>query len=374
MANRRGRLIWRGALLVVACMILGAAAGLLLAFRPVLAVSSSQLLIVGSGSWDTSGDGVLRRNEYVNQRMPTYPVLATSDITVDAAATALGISPADLMGSITATAVPETTVITIDVSAPTPEEARARNTAVVDALSKAITETENLPTQPERVNLVVVSPPSLPAVGQPRIPLYPVAGALGGGLAVVAIWAMIAWRRRESSWGGPTDDEPRAAEGDSAAGPAEPPTAEPPTAQHLPAQYPPAQYPPAPYRPAPYRPAQYGPIPYPPIPYPPIHNLQMPYRPARPPSNGYSSVRAPESDESDTEVQKVVEPSDPTEQLAVTPVASGADEPPVGEPLQADPGDPPTDQGTDSPVDVEPASARANPVEDPVGTRRRGHS
>ncbi len=142
-------------------------------------VSSSEVLVSG-GRTDSDGtsDSALTSNQYVNQRMPTYGRLATSSLVLDPATTRLGLERGALDGAVTATVEPEIAVVTLDVTGTAPEEARRRNEAVTVALEQAILRTENLPGQAPRVQLLTVSPSSLP--DSPTVPRF--LGASVGGV------------------------------------------------------------------------------------------------------------------------------------------------------------------------------------------------
>lgn len=139
--------------------------------------STSAVLVLGTFPPDpevNAADAALSSNQYVNQRMPTYPQIAVSDIVTGPATEELGLEPGALAGTITATTEPDTTVLLLEVTGPTAEEAQLRNQAVTGALRQAIEQTENAAEQPPRVQLSVVSEPSLPS-----------APAVGGGTGIV---------------------------------------------------------------------------------------------------------------------------------------------------------------------------------------------
>lgn len=141
-------------------VVLGAAAGGTVAGQAAAQSTSTSAVLVLGTLTDGTADSALTSNQYVNQRMLTYPSIAVSDLVTQPAAQRLSLPPGELAGTITATVVPDATVIDLQVTGPTPEEAKRRNDAVTAALQAAITQTENLPGQPPRVQLSVVSQPS----------------------------------------------------------------------------------------------------------------------------------------------------------------------------------------------------------------------
>lgn len=157
--------------------------------------SSSQLVVQGAltvGAPDPA-DAALTSNQYVSQRMLTYPGIATSDRVITPAAEQLGLEPGEIAGTITATAVADSSILDIAVTGPTPEEAQRRAEAVTNAVIGAIEGLENPPSPaPARVDLQVISPaglPDEPAIGPT---LAAVIGAVLGGLIGAASMVSLA--------------------------------------------------------------------------------------------------------------------------------------------------------------------------------------
>lgn len=147
--------------------------------------STSQLVVQGvltDGAPDPA-DAVLTSNQYVNQRMLTYPGIATSDRVITPAAEQLGLAPAEIAGTITATAVTDSSILDVAVTGSSPEEAQRRAEAVTNAIIGAIEGLENPPPPaPARVDLQVISPAGLPDPPPIGPALAAVIGALLGGL------------------------------------------------------------------------------------------------------------------------------------------------------------------------------------------------
>lgn len=177
---------------IVAGLLAGALIGLVLGQSAGTSVSTSELLVSGSISLDPNTDTALQSNQYVSQRMPTYAQLASSDVVTGPATEQLGLEPGSLTGAVVATAVPETAVVQLEVSGPSPQAAQDRATAVTAALRTAIENIENIPASPtapaqNRVRLSVVSEAGLPSAPRLSSTVLLVLGAvvgLGIGVAV----------------------------------------------------------------------------------------------------------------------------------------------------------------------------------------------
>lgn len=181
---------------LVVAVLVGAAGGYVVGGSAgATQTSTSSLLVVGAFV-DDGADLALASNQYVTQRMPTYPEIAVSDLVTGPATAELGAAPDGLDGAITATAAENATVIQLEVTGSDPAEAQRRNQAVTTALQQAIEQTENVPPQPPRVAISVVSQPSLP--GEPALGAGAGAliGVVVGAAAGVAMMFQLARRAR----------------------------------------------------------------------------------------------------------------------------------------------------------------------------------
>lgn len=197
--------------------------------------STSQIVVQGvlaDGAIDPA-DSILTSNQYVNQRMLTYPGIATSDRVLSPAAEVLGIDPSELAGTITATTVDESAILDLAVTGATAADAQARNEAVTNAVIGAIQGLENPPPPaPGRVALQIITPASTP--GDPPFSpvqtglLGAVVGALIGlaGAVSLANGHRVKERRRET-YGDPARTNGNAAAAAARSTPS-PPAAAPP--------------------------------------------------------------------------------------------------------------------------------------------------
>lgn len=195
MVDERANPIRRWWWLIIVGLILGAGVGYVLGQQMGKLESSSALLVLGAGGVAPTGDSALESNQYVNARMPTYAAVASTDSVTQRATAQLGLPADALTGTIAAVAVPDTTLVELTVTGPTPQAAQDRAAAVTAALQAAIEESENLVGQPPRVQLSVVSAASLP-----EAPLLPgrvilIIGAVLG--LVIGIIAMVIVGRQE---------------------------------------------------------------------------------------------------------------------------------------------------------------------------------
>ncbi len=167
--------------------VLGAVVGLVVDLRLAGAdfTSSSQVLISGGGSSDSS-DSAYNANQYINQRMSTYAQLASSDQVIQPASRQLGIDSADLTPRVTSSIDGDTTVLTLNVTGSSPDDAVRADQAVTQAFTQALGTLETPPGQPPRVTTKVISDPSTPADRHlPPAVVFVLVGAAAGLLLVL---------------------------------------------------------------------------------------------------------------------------------------------------------------------------------------------
>lgn len=187
----------------VLVLALGALAGYAVGGALSKSESYSEVLIAGAVTQPATGPGdqpnladlALTSNQYVTQRMPTYGRLAQSDLVIGTATRALGLPDGSLV--VTPEVLPDVTVMSLTVRGPDPAQAQRRNQAVTQALQDAILATENLPEQPPRVQISVVTQPTLP---EPPPTTAGSAAVIGGalGLIVGLVWLVVLARRQRA--------------------------------------------------------------------------------------------------------------------------------------------------------------------------------
>jgi hypothetical protein len=170
----------------------GALGGLLLDLHLDRLPESSTAQLTVSDATGATSDSAETAESYIKNQMPTYAALATSDDVLGPAATSTGTTVAALRPEVTATAVSDSTTLTLGVRASSPTAATAEATAVSQSLTAAITRLESRVGQPPRVSVTTSAGPSVPA-GR----FVPPAGALtaAGALAGVLLFLLgaLAW-------------------------------------------------------------------------------------------------------------------------------------------------------------------------------------
>jgi polysaccharide biosynthesis transport protein len=182
------RLLRRGAWLLAAMVMLGAAGGLGVAALTEPTYFSRATVVVSAGGDSTPGD-LAQVSSFGVQRAPTYAGVAGSSTVLDPAAAALGggLTAQDLAEAVNVTVRTDTALIDIDAEAPTGEDAAARANAVATALARVAPSVDGssvviTPTQVAQVPEVADSP-------RPRNDL--IAGAVVGlalGVIALAFW------------------------------------------------------------------------------------------------------------------------------------------------------------------------------------------
>lgn len=190
---------------VVVGMVVGALVGLFLDLHlDRLPVSSTAQLVVSDGTGaPASSDAAATEASYLANKMPTYAQFATSDDVLGPAAAAVGTSVDALRPEVAVDAVPNTTMLTIEVRAASPRAATSEAGAVTQSLTAAITRLETPPGQGSMVDVTTSSPPSVPTARTvPPWGALTAAGAAAGALLVVLaalVWAS-RWPQRGWRW------------------------------------------------------------------------------------------------------------------------------------------------------------------------------
>ncbi len=179
---------------LVVLILVGAVGGLLLDLHLDRQPESStaQLVVADATGAPASSDSAKTVQSYIENQMSTYATLATSDDVLGPAATGAGTTVAALRPEVTATASSESTTLTLDVRAASPDAATAEATAVTQSLTAAITRLETPSGQPPRVTVTTSSGPTVPAERfVPPLGALTAAGALAGALLVLL--GAVAW-------------------------------------------------------------------------------------------------------------------------------------------------------------------------------------
>lgn len=153
--------------------------------------SSSQVLMTGQSD-PAQPDTAYASNQYVNQRMTTYAQIASSAQVTSPAAQALGTDATTLSTQITATVDGDTTVLSLQVTGPSPETARRNAVAVTQSFVNVITKLETIPGGASRVVLNVITDPTTPpARAVPGLWLLLIGGFFGGlVIAAIAVFVL----------------------------------------------------------------------------------------------------------------------------------------------------------------------------------------
>jgi capsular polysaccharide biosynthesis protein len=181
--------------LLAAGVVVGLLAGAYFGNRLGNAVytSSAQVLMTGQGDPEQP-DTAYTSNQYVNQRMTTYAQVASSAQVTGPAAQALGTDPVTLAKQITATVAGDTTVLSLDVTGPSPDMARRNSVAVTQSFINAVTKLETNPGGTARVVVNVITDPTLPpSRSVPAMWLLLLGGFFGGLILAVIAIVLLRW-------------------------------------------------------------------------------------------------------------------------------------------------------------------------------------
>lgn len=171
------------ATVVAAMLVMGAAAAAYAVRSGGAAVTSSAELVI-TGNSSSSLDNAYTASQYVTSRMSTYAAVATSETVLRPASSSLGVNEDGLIGAVTATVVPNTTVLDLSVKGSTPVEAQRRAKAVSVSISRAITDLETGTISPaSAVAVKVLSSASKPSIS--TLPSPANSGLIGAGLGLV---------------------------------------------------------------------------------------------------------------------------------------------------------------------------------------------
>jgi capsular exopolysaccharide synthesis family protein len=180
---------WR---LIAACLLVVVAVAALVTVRTTPQYESQSRLFVSTT--DQSADQAYQGGLYSIQRVTSYADLVNGQEIAARVIKRLGLptTPAALSGQITATVVPDTVILEISVTDPSPEQAQLIDRSVARELSSFINELETPPGKSNApIKATVVDPanlPTAPVSPQPmrNLGLAVVLGLLLGiGLAVV---------------------------------------------------------------------------------------------------------------------------------------------------------------------------------------------
>lgn len=185
------RIIRKYWVLLVAATLVGVGAGAIasLAQTPIYSASTQVFVSVQSG--ETTAE-LQQGNTYTLSRVATYTNLVDSQRVVQGVIESLGLEPDAALGSrISATTVPETTIIEITASSPDPAEAAALADAAAASLAETVDEIESRPDLASPVQLAIVEQATVPSV--PVSPRTTVNIALGAfvGLALAVAFALL---------------------------------------------------------------------------------------------------------------------------------------------------------------------------------------
>jgi capsular polysaccharide biosynthesis protein len=158
-----------------------------------LYTSSSQVLMTGQGD-PAQPDSAYASNQYVNQRMTTYAQIVSSAQVTVPAAQAVGTDPDTLTSQITATVANDTTVLTLQVTGPTPDAARRGAVAVTQSFINAIKKLEMSPGGRARVVVNVITDPTAPpSHSVPPLWLLLIGGVFGGLVVGAVATLVLGW-------------------------------------------------------------------------------------------------------------------------------------------------------------------------------------
>lgn len=165
---------WRVILLVV-LLCVGLAAAVTLAQTKVYQ-SRIQFFVTTTGSEDSGA--LLQGSTFTQQRVKSYAQLLTTPRILTPVAEAVGVT-GDISGKVTATTPPDTVLIEVAVTDPSPVKATAIATAIAQEFPATVSELETPPgTTVSPVKVTVVQPPTDPTTPVSPKPLRNI--ALGG--------------------------------------------------------------------------------------------------------------------------------------------------------------------------------------------------
>lgn len=178
------RRYWRS---LVAATVIGALVGMAATLLQERTWTSSAELLLTPSAEASDGQDLAYAGQYVSTRMKTYRRLAASARVRDAAVAALPDGNG-AVGAIDASWEPETTVLTIEVTSTSAEDAQEDAGIVVAEFAKALAEVERGSQRVAAVTADVIGEPTLPASRTSPTPVTNVlAGAVLGFLAGLAL-------------------------------------------------------------------------------------------------------------------------------------------------------------------------------------------
>ncbi len=185
---RTARRRWK---IIVTCLLVAVALGALVTVKATPEYSSSARLFVSTSQSDSSQ--AYQGGLFSQQRVTSYADLVNGQELSKRIIRALGLAmtPPELSKKISATAVPETVILEITVTDPSPEEAQRLAAAASTQMIKLISDIETPPGKKQApIKATVVDPASLPMSPVSPKPLRNLGLAavlgllLGAGLAV----------------------------------------------------------------------------------------------------------------------------------------------------------------------------------------------
>ncbi len=186
------RIIRKYWVLLVAATLVGVGAGAIASLAQTPIYSSSTQVFVSVQAGDTTAE-LQQGNTYTLSRVQTYANLVDSQRVLDGVISSLqlDVERGALDSRISATTVPETTIIEITATSDDPAEAAALADATAASLSTTVNEIESRPDLASPVQLAVVEQATVPTA--PISPRTMVNVALGGiiGLALAAGFALL---------------------------------------------------------------------------------------------------------------------------------------------------------------------------------------
>jgi capsular polysaccharide biosynthesis protein len=140
------RAIVRGWKVVVLAGLLGFLVAGLMAWRTDAEYVSNARLFVAAASDSKDPEELFQRNMIATQRLASYVELVSSDALAAEVAKILGedADSPSLESSVTASTVPDTVIIDLEVTRPTPEDARRVAEAYSIAVPKVISQVEKI--------------------------------------------------------------------------------------------------------------------------------------------------------------------------------------------------------------------------------------
>ncbi|RWR25648.1 polysaccharide biosynthesis tyrosine autokinase [Agrococcus lahaulensis] len=186
------RIIRKYWVLLVAATLVGLGAGAIVSLMQTPIYSSSTQVFVSVQTGDTTAE-LQQGNTYTLSRVQTYANLVDSQRVLDGVIESLSLDEtfSSLESRISATSVPETTIIEISATSDDPAESAALADASAASLAETVTAIEARPDQTSPVQLAVVERATAPS--SPISPRTPVNIALGAlvGLALAMGFALL---------------------------------------------------------------------------------------------------------------------------------------------------------------------------------------